>query len=260
MPFGPRASSMHMLRVANAITSILASKGIRAHLDDLVVVARTQDEAHQAYEVAKELFKELGLPEELNKSQPPAQTITWLGVTIDPVAMTISMPPAKVRDTLKDITAVTAKKTINKRSLQSVLGKILHISKCVSPARLFLARLLEALRAAKGFHMKVNNDMRKDFAWFQEFLPTWNGVSIINTGHAAREIVADACPRGLGAADGDRCYSITTPTQLLGRHISALEATNVLLATATFVTEQDRGRVIRIRCDNSAAVQAFTTG
>ena len=77
MPFGSRASSLHMQRVAEAITAILRGEGIRAlmYLDDLVVVAASQEEAWQAYEVARKLFADLGLPEAQDKRQPPAQQV-----------------------------------------------------------------------------------------------------------------------------------------------------------------------------------------
>ena len=59
--------------------------------------------------------------------------------------------------------------------------------------------------------MKVDPSMKKDLAWFSTFLHTWNGKAMINTGRPSRDIVADACPRGFGAADGERCYSIPLP-------------------------------------------------
>ena len=138
------------------------------------------------------------------------------------------MPQEKVRDTLNAITTMREKRSTTVKALQSILGKILHMAKCVTPARLFLE--------------------------------DWNGTSLINTGQPSREIVADACPRGFGAADGERCYSVAVPDHMQEIHISALEAINVLVAVSTFTDAHDRGKVIRVRCDNSAAVDVFRTG
>ena len=136
MPFGSRASSMHMQRVATAITSILQAQGYRAHmyLDVLVVVAADNPQTQRAYEAARALFAELGLPEAPDKIQPPAQDITWLGVRIDTRRMIISMPDTKVAATLECIKDVYNKRSGTVRTLQSLLGKILHMSKCVQPA------------------------------------------------------------------------------------------------------------------------------
>ena len=262
MPFGSHASLMHMQRVVQAITSILRRRGLRAHmyLDDLVVVAESAEKAWWAYGQALQLFDDLGLPEARDKRQPPAWDIVWLGVRINTEDMTISMPEDKVAATLEAITNMRTRKTTSVKTLQSVLSKILHMSKCVQPARLFVGRLLQALREAMGLHMKISQDMRKDLDWFIQFLKDWNGVALINTGTPSREIVADACPRGFRVANGERCYSAEVPQDIQEAHISALEAMNVLVAVNTFTDDHDAGRVIRIRCDNSAAVNVFTTG
>ena len=178
------------------------------YLDDLVVVAPSSQEARQLFHTTQRLLKELGLPEAVDKTQPPSQIITWLGITVNTQQMTISMPKEMVEHTLKVIQTAAARRSINKRSLQSILGKILHVSKCVSPARPFVARLLDALRSASCAHIRMTMDMKKDLAWFTEFLPAWNGVAFINSGRASREIVADACPKGFARqmVNGDTQY------------------------------------------------------
>ena len=66
-----------MQRVADAIVAILEAKGLTVHmyLDDLVVVTKSRDEADRQYDVVRALLTELGLPEALDKLQPPANKI-----------------------------------------------------------------------------------------------------------------------------------------------------------------------------------------
>ena len=74
MPFGARASSCFMQRVANCFTRILRAEGIEAimYLDDVVVVAPDLDTALAQYVRVKSLFAELGLPE-----GPPRWSDGW---------------------------------------------------------------------------------------------------------------------------------------------------------------------------------------
>ena len=75
----------YMQCVADSIVIILEANGIDAYmyLDELIVVAPSRDIAITQYDVIRGLFAELGLLEVKEKSQPPSQVITWLGVTID---------------------------------------------------------------------------------------------------------------------------------------------------------------------------------
>ena len=69
---------------------------------------------------------------------------------IDTVAGTISIPPEKL-DAINDAVRLWLDKDIAlKLQLQSILGLLLYVHKCVKPTRVFLNRMLELLRSAHG--------------------------------------------------------------------------------------------------------------
>ena len=263
MPFGARASSGHMQRVADAIVHILQKKGVVAHmyLDDLVVVAPTLEAANMQYDIARSLLAELGLPEAYEKSQPPSTTIKWLGITIDSTRGTLSMPPEKLAETLDLVKSVSARRSISRKQLQSVIGKLLHIAKCIRPARLFIARLLDELRGPPRFYININSSMKSDLTWFADFASTWNGVAIFPKPAPMREIVVDACLDGIGGASHRSAYArhLSDVSDQLS-NISEIEAMNIAIALQTFVAENDRGKCIKVLCDNMAAVQVLQSG
>ena len=94
MPFGARASSCHMQRVAHFIMAILEGEGMRGamYLDDLIIVAQDGATANRQYQRVVQLLSELGLPEAEGKSQPPSPLVTWLGIDIDAANMVLSIP------------------------------------------------------------------------------------------------------------------------------------------------------------------------
>ena len=76
-----------------------------------------------------------------------------------------------------------------------------------------------------------------------------------------REIVADACLTGIGAASDKHAYSLDVAFSSDPIHnISEIEAVNVAVAVEMFVGEEDRGSCIRVFCDNMAAVNVFQSG
>ena len=63
----------------------MADKGVVAHmnLDDLIVVSENLSKAMEQYKIVMELLSEMGLPEAVEKSQPPTRCLKWLGIEID---------------------------------------------------------------------------------------------------------------------------------------------------------------------------------
>ena len=263
MPFGARASSGHMQRVADAIVATLASKGVTAHmyLDDLVVVAPSLTIAMAQYDMARGLLARLGLPEAMDKSQPPATSIKWLGINIDSVAGTMSVPHDKLEQLVSLAKAAVRRRSVTRKQLQSILGKMLHVAKCIKPARLFVARLLDELRGPRRLFINLNSSMKADIKWFIEFASQWNGVAIFPNPQLVREIVVDACLTGIGAATHQSAYAaqIEYP-QNTAPNITEIEAINVAVALQTFVGPADTGKCIRVLCDNLPAVAVFQSG
>ena len=73
-----------------------------------------------------------------------------------------------------------------RNQLQKLLGNLLHIHRCVKPARLFTNRMLQTLRTCpKRGSIPLNNEFFKDLNWFSKFLKVFNGSVEI---HITREI------------------------------------------------------------------------
>ena len=263
MPFGARTGSCHMQRVANYIVRILKDKGVHAkmYLDDLILVSHSREQADQDFKTARDLLQELGLPEARGKAQYPSQEVTWLGVYINTRDMTLSVPEDRLAEAIEQVKTYMKRRSMNKKQLRSLVGKLLHVAKCIKPARLFVSKLLEALRGMTGFHININAHMRDDLRWFYEFAAQWNGISYITAPRPNKVIYVDACLSGIGAADEEYAYSgQIAPVQDGAANISEIEAVNVVIALHTFVSPADRGAHIKVRCDNLATVQVLRSG
>ena len=86
--------------------------------------------------------------------------MTCLGVLIDTVRGTISIPPEKLRDITETVHAWLGKDVASKHQLQSILGLLLYVHKCVKPVRVFLNRMLDLLSSA---HMRQKVVLTPDF-------------------------------------------------------------------------------------------------
>ena len=77
--------------------------------------------------------------------------------------MTISIPSKKLAEISGIIHNLLKKKTITRKKLESLIGKLSYIADCVRSSRLFIARLLALLRTVsrKNHHVNLNSEAKK---------------------------------------------------------------------------------------------------
>ena len=262
MPFGARSSSLNMQLAAEYIARYLRDQGLMVliYLDDLVGYARDLEVAWEHYHFVGSVMGDLGLPLAEKKVTPPAREIVWLGILVDADSQTLSIPEGKLTEIVAVIRLAYSKKRMTRRDVQSLAGKINHLSKACRPARLFMARILAYLRAHPTTPTIVPQSVRADLKWFMDFLPEYNSVSLIPPREPAFNIEADSCLRGGGALGDGVCYMHQYNQTLAQAHISQLEAINCMAAVRALVGTRHRGLTIMVECDNSAAVTVFING
>ena len=156
---------------------------------------------------------------------------------------------------------------LRSKSLQSLLGKLSFVTACVHASRIFLLRLLNALRSfpSHAKHRSVTLTMRQDILWWNTFLPLFNGVSVIKPAEwlfvNLRLISTDACKVWGGATCLDKCITVPFPDFVLSAatHISALELFTIVVAVKFWASILQHQRFI-ILCDNEAAVTVINSG
>ena len=183
-----------------------------------------------------------------------------LGVLIDTVTGTVSIPSEKLRQINDMVKEWITKKTCTKRQLQSLLGSLLYIHKCVKPARAFLNRMLALLRSGHATQkMDLTSDFRRDLRWFGKFLPFYNGVSLYDHRPVDFKLELDACLTGLGGRWSNFVYHLPISRGFMNWSIVHLEMVNILLAVRLFQAQWS-GRRVLIRCDNEAVVSVLRSG
>ncbi|CAH3140934.1 unnamed protein product [Pocillopora meandrina] len=142
------------------------------------------------------------------KACPPSPVMICLSVELNTDALTLSVSPGRLCELEQLLEQWIHKRTAAKAALQSLVGKLIFISKCVRQSRIFIARILILLRKGLFNHHHVNltAESRKDIAWWRRFLRAYNGVSIISTAQwssPGEVFTTDACLTGCGGLCGD---------------------------------------------------------
>lgn len=201
MPFGARTSSLYMQKAADLISRALLKRGIPTHVYlDNVILYFTPDQNPQARMAeALEFMKALGLPLADEKVQHPSHKVKYLGIWIDTLARSLTMPSEKIQKFLDLINWIQEQEKVSKKIVQTLVGKTIHIVACVPAARTFINRILTALRSAHSEpSVLVDSSFKKDLLWFNKFLKKFNGRSMMKDLTPEFVIEADACLQGGG--------------------------------------------------------------
>ena len=267
LAMGQRTSALACQRSTRPVAYIMNSQGycITVYLDDFIGV-EPPCRAWQSYYALKDILSDLGLEENFPKAHAPDQIQEVLGILIDTRNMTMSVTSGRLSEIKLLISDWLQRKSATKRQMQSLLGKLMYISKCVRQSRIFVNRILSVMRKLKQpfYKVKLSAEFRKDLLWWDEFLVIFNGVSIIPDvmWKAPDAIIStDACLTGCGGVSADSYFRSPFPDSILHQNLSIHELEMLAIVVAVKVWRRDLpGQRLLIYCDNEASVWALNSG
>ena len=262
VPFGYRHDSIFFEKVTDSIRLIMRKHGFHDLFNyvDGIIQCGTPSKIHPAFQFLVDLLDQLGLTLNSKKLVSPTTSMVCLGILIDTETRTMSVPPEKIENIVKMCDEWQNKKFCSKRELQSLLGSLLYVSKCVRPARAFLNRMLQFLRSMKGnSSTRLTVDFFKDLKWFVTFLKQFNGVVYFDVKPVQAELHLDACLKGYGGIFLNQCYALPIPKNFNNYSIVHLEMLNIVVALKIWATQWSCKK-LRIKCDNMAGVEVLTSG
>ncbi|KAK3749705.1 hypothetical protein QZH41_014981 [Actinostola sp. cb2023] len=154
LPFGLRSAPQACQRSTNAIVYMHTKNGHHAvnYLDDFCGVSPSS-RALTAFNSLRDLLVELGLEEATEKTVSPTTHLTFIGLDIDTVAMTVAVPPEKLAEIRSILITWQGRQRATRRQLQSLIGKLAFAAACIPPGRIFMSRLLTALRSKPSSYL-----------------------------------------------------------------------------------------------------------
>ena len=97
------------------------------------------------------VFEDVGLPIAPSKLEGPTK-LTFLGIEIDTITMTIRLPAGKLAALQEMIRSWLGRKSCTHRELESLVGSLSHTCCVVRPGKTYLRRLFELLSIARHSH------------------------------------------------------------------------------------------------------------
>ena len=268
LPFGSRSSPFIFNCFAELLAWILLFIAgipfIIHYLDDFLICAQSREESASYMQAMTAIFSELGVPISDDKTVGPSQVVTYLGIEIDTVSMSMRLPPDKFFEIQGMLLKWKSCKKCTKRELLSLIGSLSFASKVVKPGRMFLRRLIDLSTTVSSLnhHIYLNAESRADIDWWVRFFPSWNGVCLIQdelTAASDITLFTDASRIGCGAVYGTHWFSLALPESYSTFHISVLELFAIVVAVFTW-GDQWQNKQILFHTDNESIVHVWQSG
>lgn len=234
MPFGLSTAPRVCTQLLSVIQFALAEKGITdiRYLDDFFLIAKTEKDMARDLPLAQSVIRQFGLVVNPDKTEGPAQQLSFLGVLLDSVNQTVSCTPERVEELTTLLRSLLRQRVITRGHTASLIGKLSFAAQVLPGARPFMRRMLDTLHQCKSRRhsapVRIDPGFRDDVRFWVKQLHLWNGRQQWRGSRASPFVFAsDASLKGFGF------YLESTPT-LPGSTVDSAAWPQHLQVGATF--------------------------
>ena len=147
MPFGLSTAPRVCTQLLSVIQFALAEQGIHdiRYLDDFFLIAQSEKDMTRDLLSAQSVIRQFGLVVNPDKTEGPAQRLSFLGVQLDSIAQTVSCTPERVEELTTLLRSLLRQRVITRRHTASLIGKLSFAAQVLPGARPFMRRMLDTL-------------------------------------------------------------------------------------------------------------------
>jgi len=207
LPMGASCSPAHFERFSTFLEWVTMetthSSSMCHYIDDVFVCGMKGDRGPQScialLDGFRKICRKFGVPLAEEKTVGPTTKIVFLGLQIDSIEQTVSIPQNKLVSVKAKVQHALQSEKLTLREIQSLIGSLQFVCKAVSPGRAFLRRLIGLTCGVTSPHVKltITNGAKCDLRMWLVFLESFNGVSIIPDqfwfGSEDLSLFTDAC-------------------------------------------------------------------
>ena len=266
LPFGSKLAPGIFHRLSQAVRRMMSRRGytIVVYLDDFLICEHSKDKCHKALVTLIYLLRELGFYINWHKVVDPIQRITFLGIEICSISMSLRLPEDKLLSLREELASFLHRKRASKHQLQSLAGKLNWAAAVVYGGRVFLRRIINAfcMLKHKTHKLRLNADIIQDIQWWHNFISTFNGKSLLLHMQPLTSVFTDACEAGGGGvynSDWFYCNWELDLPQATSFHINEKEILAVVIAAHRWAYSW-ANHTVYVFSDNSTTVACINKG
>ncbi len=193
--FGAKRAPFIFTAITQAIVYIMKCRGFNVicYLDDFLLGATTYEGCLTAFNALLGLLRELSFSISYPKLVPPTQSIVFLGIAIDTIAMTFSLPHDKLTGLRHLVDEALAKRTFKKHYLQVLAGRLGFATRIYYGGLCFLRRVIDIINRLRKPWSRfcMTGKLLADLLWWRDILTGIKGTASIIDNKSALSVIVD---------------------------------------------------------------------
>ena len=181
LPFGASTAPEKFQRISNSISRYMRRQGytVVSYLDDFLIIDSNKEKCLEGHTFLLSTLENLGFTINWNKVEPPSQVMTFLGIEIDSIRGTLSLPQNKLQELRDELSTWQHKSKATKHELQKLIGRLNWGAKVIKGGRTFLRRLIDIMckLKRKHHHIRLTRSAKADIHWWANFISQFNGTA-----------------------------------------------------------------------------------
>ena len=233
-------------------------------LDDFLFLNSSLQSCHKNLHDFLAMCSQMGVPISQEKTFPPAQTLSFLGIELDVVRREARLPPDKLDKCRNLVSSALGLSKITLRDLQSLIGSLNFACRVVIPGRAFLRRLINLTIGKKCpfYHIRLNKQAKADLRAWDTFLQSFNGKCFFQDDvwlvSESLHLFTDASKVGFGAVFSNQWLFGAFPRGWQDYDIWILELYAIVVAFVTW-SNHFHNRKVLFHCDNANIVHVINS-
>lgn len=272
--FGSGTSCYLYMKVSNALAHLFRyrtrrTKGdINNFLDDFHTCKKDEVGCNRYLKIFIDICNAIGLPLSEEKIQWATQVMVFLGLLINTILQTVSLPVEKLERAKAELDVLIRAKKVTAKQIQRLAGLLNFFCRAIVPGRAFTRRMYAKIDHLQPYHhLRVDKELRRDCkVWFQ-FLSMEEAVTrpfmdFKKILHADKldfytDAALDQVRLGVGAKFGKYWFSeqMVLPINecIAELNIQVAELYSIFLALALWLEKLNNRRVV-IFTDNESVM------
>ena len=147
---------------------------------DLVTLSVEEREGG-GYRDLRELLRYIKVEEAVKKGMSRKTVMIFIGIQVDSIRLIMEVDEERLKELMELLPWWMEKSTASRKVVESLIGTLSFVAKCVRASRIFLARMLAELKfmpQEAGQHVR-SAGFKADVYWWHRFMAVYNGVSLI---------------------------------------------------------------------------------
>jgi len=200
MPFGLSPAPRIASSLLDIVSARLHEQGVRhtRYIDDYLFIGATPQAIIDSLLIASQLFLDFGLMLNPDKIEGPVQQIGFLGLWLDSVACTLSLPEAKKQDAKILFTSILQQRKASLKTLRSLLGKLSFMSSVLPASRPFMRQVIDATSGPlfSGRARRLSASFKAELQFWCQNLDSWDGTRRWSASSTPIVFASDASTEG----------------------------------------------------------------